>query len=226
MRLARRLAHALGVMIALGAAGAAQTQVAPANPGGPPVAPGAAPAMGASPPGQGLPLTPVPNFIRPEPVITLPAGAATPGPALTPYAPPASRRLQRAAPSAPHPPAEPLKRPRFSTAILQGVDKITAETLRFEAKVGEPLRYKGLILTVHACETSAADEDAPEAAAHLEVQSQPELLAGGTTPPPRLVYRGWMFASSPTIHPFQHPVYDLWLIACRTDSPPAPGSSR
>jgi hypothetical protein len=109
-----------------------------------------------------------------------------------------------------------MKRPRFDTAILQGVDKITAETLRFEAKVGAPVRYKGLILTVRACETTAADEDISDSVAYLDVQSQPEVLPGRVAAPPRQVFKGWMFASSPTLHPLEHPIYDLWLVACKT----------
>jgi hypothetical protein len=114
-----------------------------------------------------------------------------------------------------------LKRPRFNAAIMQGVDKITAETLRFEAKVGEPVRYKGLILTVRACETTAADEDIADSVAYTEIQSQPEVLPGRAAAPPRQVFKGWMFASSPTLHPLEHPVYDLWLIACKTATPGA-----
>ena len=28
------------------------------------------------------------------------------------------------------------------------------------------------------------------------------------------VFNGWMFSSSPSIIPFDHPVYDVWLIKC------------
>ncbi|MDA9108006.1 DUF2155 domain-containing protein [Candidatus Pelagibacter sp.] len=28
------------------------------------------------------------------------------------------------------------------------------------------------------------------------------------------VFNGWMFSSSPSITPFDHPVYDVWLIKC------------
>jgi hypothetical protein len=34
-----------------------------------------------------------------------------------------------------------------------------------------------------------------------------------------MVFRGWMFADMPGLHPFEHPVYDAWLIACKTASP-------
>jgi len=120
-------------------------------------------------------------------------------------------------------PPEPLKRPRYASAILQAVDKVTAETMRFEAKVGEPVRFKGLVVTVNTCETTASDEDAPDSIAHLSVLSQPE---GVTTALARDAYRGWMFANAPAVHAFQHPVYDLWLIACKASAPPAAADIR
>lgn len=126
-----------------------------------------------------------------------------------------------APPPEPKVPVDPQKRQRYPAAVMQAVDKITAETLRFETKVGEPVRFKGLVLTIRACETTAADEAAPDNIAYLDVQSQPLAGPGHTGAPPRQVYRGWMFASSPGIHPFEHPIYDLWLIACKTSAPPA-----
>lgn len=30
------------------------------------------------------------------------------------------------------------------------------------------------------------------------------------------IFRGWMFASSPALNPLEHPVYDVWVIACKT----------
>jgi hypothetical protein len=118
-------------------------------------------------------------------------------------------------------PLEPLKRPRYAVAVLQALDKVTAETMRFEAPVNQPVRYKTLIFTVHACETTAADEAGSDAIAHLEIDNQPKGPDGAPPPPARQVFRGWMYASSPGLNPFQHPTYDAWLIACKTASPPA-----
>ena len=116
-------------------------------------------------------------------------------------------------------PPEPLKRPRYGSAILQAVDKVTAETLRFEARVGQPVRFKGLVVTVNTCETTASDEDAPDSIVHMSVLSQPEGMTSATA---RDAFHGWMFANAPAVHPFQHPVYDLWLIACKTSAPLSP----
>ncbi len=118
-------------------------------------------------------------------------------------------------------PPPPPKRPRYTSVVLQTLDKVTAETLRFEAKVDEPVRYKDLVITVHACETQATDEPYAQTAAHMDVQYQPEVLGGRTPQVAREVFRGWMFGDAPGLHPFEHPIYDLWVIACKTPSAPA-----
>lgn len=127
---------------------------------------------------------------------------------------------------APEKPAEPAKRARSSVAIIQALDKVTTETLRFEVPIGQPIRYKTLIFTVRACETSAHDEITPETAAYLVVDTQPKAIAGRVAPSGRQIYKGWMYANSPGLNPLQHPVYDAWLIACKASSPVAPVASR
>ncbi len=126
-----------------------------------------------------------------------------------------------AKPAAPKPPPVPLKRPKFGVAIIQALDKVTAETERFEVPLNTPIRYKTLIFTVQACETTASDEDTIDAAAHVEVISQPKAPDGGSAPPARQVFKGWMYANSPGVSLLQHPIYDAWLIACKTALPPA-----
>jgi len=206
MRRGALVAPVLALAVGLGVWGLVAAQEAPSRP--------ASPAAPPSPPAPGAPSAPLmpPSSLSPE--------VAPVAPEAEPDAP-AHVAAAPKAPEPPKPPPEPLKRPRFNAAIMQGVDKITAETLRFEAKVGEPVRYKGLILTVRACETTAADESIDDNIAFVEVQSQPEVLAGRAVAPPRQIYKGWMFASSPTLHPVEHPIYDLWLIACKTATPGA-----
>ena len=126
-----------------------------------------------------------------------------------------------AKPATPKPPPIPLKRPKFGVAIIQALDKVTAETERFEVPLNTPIRYKTLIFTVQACETTASDEDTIDAAAHVEVISQPKAPDGGSAPPARQVFKGWMYANSPGVSLLQHPIYDAWLIACKTALPPA-----
>jgi hypothetical protein len=116
-------------------------------------------------------------------------------------------------------PPPPAKRPRRNAAVLQALDKVTAETLRFEADVDQPVRYKDLVFTVHVCEDNASDEAEPGAYAHLEIDSQPKPPPGQPAPPARQLFKGWMLSNAPGVHPFEHPVYDAWLIACKTAAP-------
>lgn len=112
-------------------------------------------------------------------------------------------------------PETPPKRQRRRIAIVQAIDKVTAESYRFEVVVGgRPVRFnQALIFTARACEVSGADERAPEAAAYLEVSIQPRGTAQPTEA--RQIFRGWMFASAPAVSSLQHPVYDAWVVGCK-----------
>lgn len=118
-------------------------------------------------------------------------------------------------------PAAPMTRPRFAVAVLQALDKVTAETIRFEAPVGKPIRYKSLIFIVHACETNAPDETEPDAVAHVEIDSAPIPQQGAVALSVRRLFRGWMYANAPGLNLFENPDYDAWVIACKTASPAA-----
>lgn len=117
------------------------------------------------------------------------------------------------------------KRARFDVAIVQALDKVTAETIRFEAPVGQPVRYKSIVITVKACEQTAPDEPMDDSIAYMTIDSQPRAAPGKPTPVARQVFKGWMYASSPGLNPLQHPVYDVWMVTCRT-SAPVMGSAR
>jgi hypothetical protein len=163
-------------------------------------------ALGEGP--RGLAQTPPPDT-PPADV----APAPTPPPAV--LLPPSDTPPEPAASSAPPKPAPPPPPVRRPAAILQALDKVTAETLRFEAPVNQPVRYKDLVFTVHVCEEGAPGQRG--AAAHLEIDSQPKASPGRAAAPSRQLFKGWMFAEAPGLHPFEHPVYDAWLIACKAN---------
>jgi len=108
----------------------------------------------------------------------------------------------------------PGRRQRRPVAIIQAVDKVTAESMRFEVEVnGRPVAFnKTLIFRARACEVSASDERGRDAIAYLEVTIQPRA---GAVQESRDLFRGWMFASSPGVSGIQHPVYDAWVVGCR-----------
>ena len=112
-------------------------------------------------------------------------------------------------------PAAPSRRQRRRVAIVEAIDKITAESMRFEVEVGgRPVRFqRTLIFTARACEISAPDEQVSDAVAYLEVSLQPRGVIQVSEP--RQIFRGWMFASSPAVSGLQHPVYDAWIVGCK-----------
>lgn len=112
-------------------------------------------------------------------------------------------------------PAAPARRQRRRVAIVEAIDKITAESMRFEVEVGgRPVRFqRTLIFTARACEVSAPDEQVADAVAYLEVSLQPRGVIQVSEP--RQIFRGWMFASSPAVSGLQHPIYDAWIVGCK-----------
>ncbi len=201
---------AVAVLSGLTVAGAAlarqnSTFQPPAAPLAPQAPPAPRPAPAPTPAGEAQPTQVTPAAANP-----VPPASPKPGAVVTPK------------PTTPAKPVEPAKRQRYSVAIVQALDKVTTETMRFEVPVGQPIRYKTLIFTVRACETAAADEIAPETSAYVVIDTQPKAQAGRAAPPGRQVYKGWMYASTPGLHPLEHPVYDAWLIACKQSLPDAP----
>ena len=210
----------IAVMLALGASSAA-AQPVPSQSSTPTPAP-VAPPVSTPPPSS----TPAPvQAIAPSaapPEEAPPVKVIAPPPVIAP--PVIDEKEVTAAPPpkatvAVKPTEAAIKRARYDVAVIHALDKISAESIRFEAAVGRPVRYKNLVFTVKACERSAGDEAVEDAMAYMTVESQPRSAPGKPTPPPRQTFRGWMFASSPGLHPLQHPVYDAWLITCRAAAP-------
>lgn len=126
---------------------------------------------------------------------------------------PEQQAEEQAPPPAPETP--PGRRQRARIAVVEAVDKITAQKMRFEVEVGgRPVRFqKALIFTARACEMSASDELVPDSIAYLEISLQPRGVLNMSEP--RQIFRGWMFASAPAVNGLQHPVYDAWVVGCR-----------
>jgi len=181
-----------------------------------PVAP-AAPQPAAPAPGQSPAVAPVAPAAEEAP----PQEVPTPAPVVVP--PISEKEIEPAPPpqaaAEPQAPPQPARRQRYDVAVLEALDKITAETLVFEAPIGKPMRYKGMIFTVRACERSTPEEAVEDSVAYLTIDSQPRAEAGRPTPPARQVFKGWMYAASPGLHPLEHPVYDAWVIGCLAAAP-------
>ncbi|MBT6315165.1 MAG: DUF2155 domain-containing protein [Alphaproteobacteria bacterium] len=91
-------------------------------------------------------------------------------------------------------------------AVLQGLDKITARVSELPVQNGQTVQFGSLVIRVSACNRRPPEEP-PEATAFVEI-------GDGKQTPPTLLFRGWMFASSPAVSAFEHPVYDVRVLRC------------
>ena len=93
-------------------------------------------------------------------------------------------------------------------AELNILDKVSSKTSSIKIKIGEELIFQNLSINVLKCQNSKFDDD-PEITAYMQVRD-----LKSTNNNKVYIFNGWTFASSPSIRPFDHPVYDIWLKRC------------
>ena len=88
------------------------------------------------------------------------------------------------------------------------LDKISSKNTLLKLKIGELKKFKDLSIKSLKCKNSEFDDN-PEITAYIQVRDLTNKNNDEV-----FVFNGWMFSSSPSIEPFDHPVYDVWLISC------------
>jgi len=88
------------------------------------------------------------------------------------------------------------------------LDKISSKNELINLNNGQESIYKDLAIKVMKCTNSELDDN-PEIKAYIQVR---DLTIDNNDKV--YVFNGWMFSSSPSIAPFDHPVYDIWLVNC------------
>ena len=88
------------------------------------------------------------------------------------------------------------------------LDKISSKNELVNLINGEEYIYKDLAIKSMKCTNSEFDDN-PEIKAYIQVR---DLTKNDNDKV--YVFNGWMFSSSPSITPFDHPVYDIWLVNC------------
>ena len=96
---------------------------------------------------------------------------------------------------------------QYNVVALQGLNKVTGNISKLQGPVGTILRFGNLEIVAHRCWKSDP-EDQPENAALLDIS---ELKPGE---PPKRIFLGWMFSSSPGLSGLENPVYDITVLSC------------
>ena len=108
-----------------------------------------------------------------------------------------------------------LQNPLVSMDNLEGnftsvkvLDKISSKNTLINLKNGEEVKYKDLLIKSIKCKNSEFDDN-PEITAYIQAKDITNRNKDDV-----FIFNGWMFSSSPSIAPFDHPVYDIWLVGC------------
>ena len=91
---------------------------------------------------------------------------------------------------------------------LKILDKISSKNTLVKLKNGELITFKDLSIKSLKCKNSEFDDN-PEITAYIQVKDLTDENNNEV-----FVFNGWMFPSSPSITPFVHPVYYVWLVKC------------
>ena len=95
-----------------------------------------------------------------------------------------------------------------SNIDLKILDKISSKNELINLNIGEEFIYKDLSIKSMKCTNSEFDDN-PEIKAYMQVKDLTKDDKNNV-----FIFNGWMFSSSPSIAPFDHPVYDIWLVKC------------
>ena len=103
----------------------------------------------------------------------------------------------------------------YSNENLEGVftdikilDKISSKNTLVSLKNTEEFIFGDLAIKSMKCKNSEFDDN-PEITAYIQVRDLTKKDNNKV-----FVFNGWIFSSSPSINPFDHPVYDIWLVKC------------
>ncbi len=93
-------------------------------------------------------------------------------------------------------------------AVFDGLDKITGRIISFEVAINETVQFGALQITPRVC-YSRPPTDAPQTDAFAQVDEIDEQKKE------KRIFSGWMFADSPGLNGIEHPIFDIWLTACK-----------
>ena len=88
------------------------------------------------------------------------------------------------------------------------LDKVSSINSKLTLEIGNELKFENLLIKTLKCKNSEFDDN-PEIIAYLQVK---DLKRSDNDEV--FVFNGWTFSSSPTLRPFDHPVYDIWITKC------------
>ena len=98
---------------------------------------------------------------------------------------------------------------KSSQAILIGLDKITAKSSELVVNLNESKKFGPLEIKILKCGKVKINNKV-DSVAYMQVKDLTKNENDKV-----FIFNGWTFASSPSLTPFDHAIYDLQLLNCR-----------
>ena len=93
-------------------------------------------------------------------------------------------------------------------AEINILDKVSSKSSNIKIEIGNETIFQNLEINILKCQNSKFDDD-PEVTAYMQVKDLTSKNKNQV-----FIFNDWTFASSPSLRPFDHPVYDIWLKKC------------
>ena len=97
-----------------------------------------------------------------------------------------------------------------SQAILLGLDKITAKSSQLVVNLNESKKFGPLEIRILKCGKVKVDNKT-DSVAYIQVK---DLTKNNNDQV--FIFNGWTFASDPNLTPFDHAIYGLQLLSCKS----------
>ena len=91
---------------------------------------------------------------------------------------------------------------------IKVLDKVSSINSKLILEIGNEAKFENLLIKTLKCKNSEFDDN-PEITAYIQVRDL-NMSKNDQV----FVFNGWFFSSSPSVNPFDHPVYDIWLSKC------------
>lgn len=104
-------------------------------------------------------------------------------------------------------------------AVLGLLNKRNGQTRDVELKPGEAIRFDKVVIRLRACEKTAPWETRPDEGAFVQLLVKERPLGTTEAEKWRNVFSGWLFKENPAANVVEHPIYDVWIKACKMRFP-------
>lgn len=96
--------------------------------------------------------------------------------------------------------------------VIRVLDKITQRLREYELDMDQSVRFGIIDVRVRTC-IATPPYERPENSAFVQIDETRQGRAS------QRIFSGWMFSSTPSLNPLQHPIYDVWVIKCKMSFP-------